>query len=321
MHERVQLTHPRRARTSILALAGAAALIAAACSGTPASSGSAAPTGSAAPSSAASAAPSSSGAASTAPSAAAGNTLAVEAKDFSFGLPASAQAGATHITLTNTGKEPHQAQIARINTGSTMADVSAALQNPDPSAAFKLLTFVGGPTSVPAGQAGSVDLKLEAGTHVFLCFIAGADNVPHLAKGMVAPLEVKEPASAGDLPAGDAKLALQDFAFVGLDTLTAGKHTVSVTNNGPQPHEATIIKLNDGVTVPDVLAAMNSTTPPAGPPPWTDVGGIAAIAAASTATMDVDLAAGNYAYICFVPDPATGKAHAQLGMIGALTVK
>jgi hypothetical protein len=37
--------------------------------------------------------------------------------------------------------------------------------------------------------------------------------------------------------------------------------------------------------------------------------------------MDVDLPAGNYAYICFVPDPATGKPHAQLGMVGALTVK
>jgi plastocyanin len=321
MHERVPLTQPRRARASILAVAGAAMLIATACSGTPSASGSAAPTASAAPSSAASAAPSSSGAASVAPSAAAGNTLAVEAKDFSYGLPASAQAGATHVTLTNTGKEVHQAQIARIKTGSTMADLTAALQNPDPSAAIKLLTFVGGPTSLPAGGAGSVDLKLEAGTHVFLCFIAGADKIPHIAKGMVAPLEVKEPATAGDLPAGDAKLALQDFAFVGLDTLTAGKHTVSVTNNGPQPHEATIVKLNDGVTVPDVIAAMNATTPPAGPPPWSDVGGIAAIAPASTATMDVDLVAGTYAYICFVPDPATGKAHAALGMVGALTVK
>jgi hypothetical protein len=37
--------------------------------------------------------------------------------------------------------------------------------------------------------------------------------------------------------------------------------------------------------------------------------------------MDVDLPAGNYALICFIPDPATGKAHFELGMLGELTVQ
>jgi hypothetical protein len=33
----------------------------------------------------------------------------------------------------------------------------------------------------------------------------------------------------------------------------------------------------------------------------------------------VTLEAGaQYAFICFVPDPATGKAHAELGMIAAI---
>lgn len=39
-----------------------------------------------------------------------------------------------------------------------------------------------------------------------------------------------------------------------------------------------------------------------------------------TATFDVDLPAGEYAFICFVPDVATGKPHAALGMVGALSV-
>jgi plastocyanin len=38
-------------------------------------------------------------------------------------------------------------------------------------------------------------------------------------------------------------------------------------------------------------------------------------------SMDVDLPAGNYAFICFVPDPTSGAPHAALGMIGALTVE
>jgi len=314
---------PRRVR--VLALATATLLIAAACGGTAASPSGAGPSQSAAASDAAS--PSEAGSASPAasaessPSAAAIQQLAVEARDFSFGLPAQASAGVTHIALNNTGKELHQAQVARLNADASFEDLTAALQNPDPSGALALLTLVGGPTGVAPGATGSVDLNLEAGAHVFLCFIAGADNVPHIAKGMIAPLEVTEPATAGELPTGDAELTLQDFAFVGLDSLSAGPHTVTVTNNGPQPHEAGVVKLADGVTVPDVIELLGAAEPASGPPPWTDVGGIAGISPGSTATMDVDLPAGDYAFVCFIPDPATGNPHLMLGMIAPLTVE
>ena len=84
--------------------------------------------------------------------------------------------------------------------------------------------------------------------------------MPHLAKGMVAPLEVTGTATTTELPAGDASLTLKDFSF-DLNSLTAGKHTINVKNDGPQPHEATIIKLNDGVTV-DTILGMATATPP-----------------------------------------------------------
>ena len=66
---------------------------------------------------------------------------------------------------------------------------------------------------------------------------------------------------------------------------------------------------------------MTSGQAPAGPPPFTGAGGITGISPGGAATMDIDLPAGNYAFICFVPDPATGKAHAELGMIGPLTIQ
>jgi uncharacterized cupredoxin-like copper-binding protein len=321
MTNRVRSRRPRLAHPRFLALAAGTVLLAAACNGTPAASTAtvAPPASAPAPSQAASVAPSAP--ASVAPSAAAVNTLDVEGKEFAYVLPASAPAGVTHLTLNNTGKEEHQAQVARLNPDTTFAAVTAALQNPDPSAALKLITLVGGPNLVQPGTSGSTDLTLEPGTHIFLCFISGADNIPHLAKGMVAPLEVTPPATAGSLPAGDAAVALQDFAFVGLDTLTPGKHTIAVANKGPQPHEAGILKLADGKTVADIVAMFTATTPPAGPPPWTDAGGLSGIAVGATVTMDVDLPAGNYAFICFVPDAATGKPHAALGMVGGFTVK
>jgi hypothetical protein len=41
----------------------------------------------------------------------------------------------------------------------------------------------------------------------------------------------------------------------------------------------------------------------------------------TSATIDVDVEPGNYAWLCFVPDPGSGQPHAALGMIAALTVQ
>lgn len=302
-------------------LIAAAALLAAACAGAPGASPSASDVPTVAPetSAPASVEPSASASASAAAGAAA---LEVVATEYAFAMPQTVAAGPTEITVRNDGQEDHQAQVARLNTGVTIDQFNAELQNPDPSAALGLVTLVGGPTGVAPGESVTTGSDLEPGPHVFLCFLSGEDGVPHLAKGQIAVLEVTEPAADGALPEGEMELTLQDFAFVGVDTLTAGQHTLTVTNDGPQPHEATIVKLADGVTV-DALRGMFTATepPPDGPPPFTSAGGIAGIAADMTATLDVDLEAGEYAWICFIPDPATGKAHAALGMIGGLTVQ
>jgi plastocyanin len=275
------------------------------------------------PSASASESASASPSAEASPSASAGavNELRIEAKEYAFEAPAEIQAGVTRIVVNNTGQEEHQAQVAKIAEGKTFADLMAALQQPDPAAALSLLTLAGGPTGVVPGATAATTSNLEPGAYAFLCFVESADGVPHLAKGMVGQLEVTGTASDAPLPAGDAELTLQDFAFVGLADLTAGQHTVAVTNKGPQPHEATLVKLNEGTTVEQVVQAFTSTEPSGGPPPWTSAGGIAGIAAGSSATMDVEVGAGDYAFICFVPDPASGKPHAALGMVGGLTVQ
>jgi len=321
----------RKSRLPVLLLL-ATGLLLAACSGTtssssPATSAAASPAASTpasvAPS--ASAGASGSAAASAGPSSAAAATLGVTAKDYAFDLPASVPAGVTAITLTNAGQEEHQAQLVKINAGKTMTDLLGALQDPDPSAALQLITLSGGPNGVQPGAAGTSTVSLEPGAYAFLCFISSPDGTPHLAKGMVAPLEVTGTAASTDLPAGDASLTVKDFSF-DLSSLSTGKHTVTVKNDGPQAHEATIVKLTGGMTVDTILGMLTASpapgeSPPSGPPPWTDAGGITGIAPGTTANMDVDLPPGDYAFICFVPDPATGKNHLELGMIGPLTIQ
>jgi uncharacterized cupredoxin-like copper-binding protein len=272
-----------------------------------------------APSASGSAEPS--GAASPGGSAGEGAALTIAATEFKFETAASVPAGPVTIRLTNEGQEEHQAQMARIAEGSTFDDVIAALQQADPSGAFAILTFVGGPTGVTPGEEQEVRAVLEPGNHILLCFVSGADGVPHFAKGMAAQFEVTAPAATGELPTGDAQLTLQDFAFVGLDRLPTGRQVVHVTNNGPQPHEAGIVKLSEGVTVEDLFSMATASAPPSGPPPFESSGGIAALSPDHDGTMTVDLVPGEYAFVCFVPDPASGKPHIQLGMIGALTVE
>ncbi len=309
----------RRGRRPLAALAAAAIFVIAACSGTGASTAPSVAPVSEAPASVAPASIAPSVAPSASAAAATVQDLAVEGTDFAFALPASIPAGLTKVTLTNAGAEEHQAQVAKLADGTTLETLLTTLQENE-AAALGLLTLAGGPTGVQPGDARSTTSNLTPGAYVFLCFVQSADGVPHLAKGIIAPLEVTEPAVEADVPAGDSAVTLQDFAFVGLDTLTTGPHTVTVTNAGPQPHEATIVKLADGVAATDLLGMFTASEAPSGPPPFTTAGGVAGVAVGETITMDVDLPAGNYAFICFVPDPATGAPHAALGMIGALTV-
>jgi hypothetical protein len=284
---------------------------------TPAASVSAEPSESASPEASASPSPEAS------PSATAGgvNELLIEASDFAFEAQAEIPAGVTRMVVNNTGQEDHQAQVARIAEGNTFEDLTAALQQPDPAAALSLLTLAGGPTGVVPGATVATTSNLEPGTYAFLCFFESPDGVPHLAKGMVSQLAVIGTAVDGPLPAGDAEVTLQDFAYVGLTTLAPGQHTVTVTNDGPQPHEATLVKLDEGTTVEQVVEYFTSAEPPSGPPPWTYAGGIAGLAAGTTAAMDIGVEAGEYAFICSIPDPGSGKAHAALGMVGGLTVQ
>ena len=57
-----------------------------------------------------------------------------------------------------------------------------------------------------------------------------------------------------------------------------------------------------------------------GPPPFTSITGIAPASPGTQGWLVLDLAAGEYAAICFVPDTETGAPHFALGMIAPFTV-
>jgi hypothetical protein len=248
--------------------------------------------------------------------------LNIEEKDFSFELSDTVRPGLVKITAKNTGKESHQVQIVKWNDGVNQAQFDAALKNPDLSAIFTVVTFMGGPNTIVPGASQVAYDNLTPGNYAMLCFLEGDDGVPHFAKGQVKSFQVAPGETGGTAPKADASVTMADFNFLGdVTSLPAKKTTLEVKNGGPQPHELTVIKLNNGITVDQIKQLLNSDTPPAGPPPIDDAGGLGALQANQTGYVEMDLKAGQYAFVCFVPDTATGKPHAALGMIKAIEVK
>ena len=249
--------------------------------------------------------------------------ITIMAKDFEFAAPDQIEGGLVTITLENQGKEPHMAQIARLAEGKTVADVQAAFAK-GPEGEQELLSILevaGGPNTVDPGGHQEVTVKLAPGHYLLLCFVTGADGVPHAAKGMIRPLEVVAPAAPRAVaePTPDLTVTLKDFAIEIPAKVDAGMHVWKVVNQGPQPHEMDMVKLAEGKTLDDLKALF--TAEPSGPPPFAYVGGLGAISPNISGWLTVDLTAGNYVALCFVPDAATGKSHAELGMITAFTVQ
>lgn len=244
--------------------------------------------------------------------------VSVSAHDFSFEAPDQIAAGATTFRLVNRGKELHQAQLVRLEEGKSLEDLNKALKNPGPPPSW--VKFVGGPNGIAPGQEANATSVLSPGRHAYLCFIPSPDGVMHAAKGMARAFEVTEaPADAArELPEPDVTIKLVDYDFHASQPLTPGKHTIMVENAGPQPHELVLLKMAPGKKVEDFAHWAESGMK--GPPPAEALGGVVFLDQGKRGTFDVELTAGDYGFICFVPDTKDGKPHLAHGMMKTIKV-
>lgn len=234
----------------------------------------------------------------------------LHAKDFAFDAPDSVTEGWTTFHLVNDGPSLHHAQIVRIDSGKTVADVEAAMKPGAPPP--KWLTFVGGPNAPDPNSESDATFNLPAGSYAIMCLVDLPDHVPHVAKGMIRPLKVvASTAAAAPEPTADATVTLADYSFTMSGKLNPGKHTIKIVNKGPQVHEIEIARLAPGKTSKDLLTWLGK---PEGPPPGNALGGVAGTATGTTSYITVDLPAGNYTLLCFIPDMKDGKPHLEHGM-------
>ena len=91
----------------------------------------------------------------------------IHAKDFSFDSPDSVTAGWTTFHLVNDGPNLHHAQIVRLDSGKTVADLEAALKVKDAPPA-KWIVPVGGPNAPDPSGSTDATMNLEAGQYAIL---------------------------------------------------------------------------------------------------------------------------------------------------------
>jgi hypothetical protein len=176
------------------------------------------------------------------------------------------------------------------------------------------------PGAIMPNDTSNATTTLEPGQYVLVCFISSADGVPHIAKGMVRPFVVAgaAPVAAAAEPQADITVTMSDYAFAFSTPLTGGPHTIRVENAGPQLHEITFERLNDGKTMQDYVAW--GTAGMKGPPPVTSAGGLIGPSKGQHAFLSVNLKPGNYLIVCYVPDEKDQKPHVAHGMIQELTI-
>lgn len=267
-------------------------------------------------------------------------SILMSATEFSYDLPAEIPSGWVRVSLENKGADAHHAQFLKLGDGVSADDFLNQLMTEGESALATVLGY-GGPGAINPGGTSEAVVWLDPGNYVAVCFISGADNVPHFAKGMAKGFAVVEGDGTSQPPVEDAAVELVDFGFASLPTeLPAGKLTFKATNAGVEMHEMMVLSPAEGFTAEDIIGML--TMPPAspeadssaghehgtpapeesGPPPFNFNGGLQGIMPGMTGYAVVDLTPGEYIAFCGIPSPANGGApHFMLGMYAIFNAK
>lgn len=226
--------------------------------------------------------------------------------------PKTAEAGTTRIQVTSTAKGPRGIQLARYDEGHT-AEQAVQAGGAWADGGKPLPPWVhldGGVGSAKSGQTTTGTVQLQPGSYVALDVEAEEPSF--------AQFEVT--GEVGDeSPSAPSTITANEYSFTA-SGLKAGKGEVVFDNAGKEPHFIAAAPMKPDATIEDVKRFIKTEK---GEPPITEE------TAFDTAILDggrkqlvqVELEAGRYALLCFVPDRKGGPPHALRGMISEVEVK
>ncbi len=116
--------------------------------------------------------------------------LTVKATDFAFGEQSEVAAGQHVINFENSGQQPHEMILVKLNEGATVQEVAAAFA-PGGDGQPPALPM-GGVAELAAGESQSFPVDLTPGRYGLLCFLTDqASGKAHVELGMMAEFEAK----------------------------------------------------------------------------------------------------------------------------------
>lgn len=226
-------------------------------------------------------------------------------------VPAELPIGIVDVAFLNSTDAPFAPLVARLNEGVTTDALMEALAQ-GPEASLPLVSLLGG-TQIGPQSSFNATFDLKPGTHVVLNF--AGESAPQL-------FTVAEGDAAAAAPEADVTVSLLDFAFSLPTSISAGEQTWALENKGEQWHEMGIYRIDDSTSIAELRDIMQQmvSSDAAAELPVEQVGFWMPLQQGERAWFDLNLDAGTYVVVCFLPDFASGHAHMDLGMVQLLTV-
>lgn len=242
-------------------------------------------------------------------SARASSALDVRALDYSYRITGTPHAGLIDFTFSNKGKYAHEMGLAKLKPGATLAQVTAALADPNgEAAAAKLLDNPDAEYPVPAivgpGLSVKVTSNLGAGHYAVTCFLPGPDGMPHAAMGMVGEFTVAPSPSTEQPPKTDGTVELTDSA-INLPANFASGGTFAVKNTGTSGHDFSVAQLKAPSTLQPYFQCVSGSfakSTPIDECAGTLSGGVETLEPGATAYVTMRLASGHYGYVSTAGD-------------------
>lgn len=236
--------------------------------------------------------------------------------DYYFQGPDTVPAGLVTFRIKLASEAAHVMDLIKLEHGKRLGDLMAAGESAYDSSWVRA---VGGGVTSRASTAPLYTVQLTPGVYAMICYFSAPDHQPHFAKGMVKELVVRGEVPSAAPPQPDMEVQLVSFGFKVSAPLTAGMHTIRVTNTSEQAHEMIVSRLKDGFTLEQAKARADSAEPK-GPSPWTNYGGVADLEPGASITMTAEFQRGTYRMFCYFKAEGEALNHAQRGMEQFFTV-
>lgn len=247
-------------------------------------------------------------------------------------------AGWTHVEFHNEGDEAHQVMFARLKDGVDLAELAdTAGGDSSGSAAIEFVDMLGGVSYIGPGQSIEALVDLPAGMVLAMCYVPDAEGVAHALMGMTTTLTVEEAeaGAGGDAGRDEAGSPADAEPVVGTIEMTADGYRVPdevppgwyrVVNldegepgaAGTGLHELAVLGLEAPLADDELDQLLDDLATNATPAvDLVAVGGMGALSAGFEGYVYLDLDAGPYLAVDFMPDPGEPRPHLLDGYVTA----